>query len=166
VTITTTPSLITQQRQNLGYANVEGAEAEVDYRLEQRWSMQARYLFNQSIVGSFAANPALVGNLLPQVPKHRTSILIFRSHPRWVDAGLEGRYESHRFDDSSNRFKLGSYFVLNLGVSRALSDRWKAFMNLENVLNRQYAVQTTPVPQIGTPILLSGGVRFHWSKDR
>ncbi len=166
VTITTTPSLITQQRQNLGYANVEGAEAEVDYRLEQRWSMQARYLFNQSVVGSFAANPAIVGNLLPQVPKHRTSILIFHSHPRWVDAGLEGRYESHRFDDSSNRFKLGSYFVLNLGVSRALSDRWKAFMNLENVFNRQYAVQTTPVPQIGTPILLSGGVRFHWSKDR
>lgn len=166
VTISSTPTLITQQRQNLGYADVKGAEAEVDYRLEQRWEMQASYLFNQAVVGSFAANPAIVGNLLPQVPKHRTSVLVSYSHPKWVDAELEGRYESHRFDDTLNDFKLGSYFVLNLGVSRALSDRWSGFLNLENAFNREYFVQTTPVPQIGTPILLSGGVRFHWSKDR
>jgi iron complex outermembrane receptor protein len=166
VTISNSGGVITQQRQNLGYANVKGVEAEVNYRLEQRWSMEARYLFNQSVVGSFAANPAIVGNLLPQVPKHRTSVLISYSHPKWVDAGLEGRYESHRFDDSLNSFKLGSYFVLNLGVSRALSDRWRAFLNLENAFNREYFVQTTPVPQSGTPILLSGGVRFHWFKDR
>lgn len=166
VTLSATPTLITQQRQNLGYANVKGAEAEVDYRLEQRWNLEARYLFNQSVVGSFAANPAIVGNLLPQVPKHRTSVLIFYSHPKWVDAGLEGRYESHRFDDSLNLRKLGSYFVVNLEASRALSERWRAFLNLENVFDRQYYVQTTPVPQIGTPILFSGGVRFRWSKDR
>ena len=166
VTLSTTPTLITQQRQNLGYANVKGAEAEVDYRLEQRWNLEARYLFNQSVVGSFAANPALVGNLLPQVPKHRTSVLIFYSHPKWADASLEGRYESHRFDDSLNLRKLGSYFVVNLEASRALSERWKAFLNLENAFDRQYYVQTTPVPQIGTPILFSGGVRFRWSKDR
>jgi iron complex outermembrane receptor protein len=166
VTVSSTPTLITQQRQNLGYANVKGAEAEVNYRLEQRWNMAARYLFNQAVVGSFAANPAIVGNLLPQVPKHRTSVLVSYSHPKWVDAGLEARYESHRFDDSLNSSKLGSYFVLNLGVSRALSDRWRAFLNLENAFNREYFVQSTPVPQSGTPILLSGGVRFHWSKDR
>ena len=166
VTLSTTPALITQQRQNLGYASVKGAEAEVNYRLEQRWNLEARYLFNQSVVGSFAANPAIVGNFLPQVPKHRTSVLIFYSHPKWVDAGLEGRYESHRFDDSLNLRKLGSYFVLNLQASRALGERWRAFLNLENVFNRQYFVQTTPVPQMGTPILFSGGVRFHWSKSR
>jgi outer membrane receptor protein involved in Fe transport len=166
VTLSTTPALITQQRQNLGYANVKGAEAEVNYRLEQRWNLEARYLFNQSVVGSFAANPAIVGNILPQVPKHRTSVLILYSHPKWVDAGLEGRYESHRFDDSLNLRKLGSYFVLNLEASRALGERWRAFLNLENVFNRQYFVQTTPVPQIGTPILFSGGMRYHWSKSR
>jgi outer membrane receptor protein involved in Fe transport len=166
VTISMTPTLITQQRENLGYANVKGAEAEAYYRLEQRWSLDAKYLFNQSVVGSFAANPAIVGNLLPQVPKHRTTAGILFSHPKWVDASLEGRYESYRFDDSGNQFKLGSYFVLNLEVSRALGERWRGFLNLENGLNREYFVQTTPVPQIGTPILFSGGVRYHWSKNR
>lgn len=166
VTISTTPTLITQQRENLGYANVKGAEAEAYYRLEQRWSLDAKYLFNQSVVASFAANPAIVGNLLPQVPKHRTTAGILFSHPKWADASLEGRYESYRFDDSGNQFKLGSYFVLNLEVSRALGERWRAFLNLENALNREYFVQTTPVPQIGTPILFSGGVRYHWSKSR
>lgn len=166
VTISTTPTLITQQRENLGYANVKGAEAEAYFRLEQRWSLQAKYLFNQSVVGSFAANPAIVGNLLPQVPKHRTTAGILYAHPKWVDASVEGRYESYRFDDSLNQRKLGSYFVLNLEVSRGFGERWQGFLNLENALNREYFVQTTPVPQIGTPILFSGGVRYHWSKNR
>jgi outer membrane receptor protein involved in Fe transport len=164
VTLSTTPTLITQERENLGYANVKGAEAEVSYRLEQRWRFEGRYIFNQSVVGSFAANPLIVGNLLPEVPKHRTSADIYYSHPKWVDTLVEGRYESHRFDDSLNQRKLGSYFVLDLEVSRALSERWRGFLNLENAFNREYFVQTTPVPQIGTPILFSGGVRFHWSK--
>ncbi len=166
VTISTTPTLITQQRENLGYAKVKGAEAEVSYRLEQRWRLDAKYLFNQSVVGSFAANPAIVGNLLPQVPKHRTTARILYSHPKWADASVEGRYESYRFDDSLNQRKLGSYFVLNLEVSRALGERWRGFLNLENALNREYFVQATPVPQIATPILFSGGVRYHWSKGR
>ncbi len=121
VTISSTATLITQQRQNLGYANVKGAEAEVDYRVEQRWGMRASYLFSQAVVGSFAANPSIVGNFLPQVPRHRTSVQFSYSNPRWVDGALEGRYESHRFDDTLNSFKLGSYFVLNLGISRAFS---------------------------------------------
>jgi iron complex outermembrane recepter protein len=166
VTLSTTPTLITQERENLGYANVKGAEAEVNYRLGQRWRFEGRYIFNQSVVGSFAANLVIVGNMLPQVPKHRTSADIYYSHPKWVDALLEGRYESHRFDDSLNQRKLGSYFVLNLEVSRALSERWRGFLNLENAFDREYFVQTTPVPQIGTPILFSGGVRFHWLKNR
>lgn len=166
VTISATPALITQQRENLGYANVKGAEGEISYRLEQRWGLDARYLFNQSVVGSFAANPVIVGNLLPQVPKHRTSARIFYSHPKWADASIEGRYESYRFDDTLNQRKLGSYFVLNLEVSRGFGERWRGFLNLENALNREYFVQTTPVPQIGTPILFSGGVRYHWSKNQ
>lgn len=165
VVITTTPTLITQRRQNLGYANAKGVEAEVSYRLERRWVLEAKYLFGKSVVGSFAANPAIVGNLLPQVPKHRASAQVFHSHPKWVDASVGARYESHRFDDSLNQRKLGSFFVLNLEVSRAISERWRGFLSLENVLDREYFVQTTPVPQIGTPILFSGGVRFHWSKS-
>lgn len=166
VTISTTPTLITQQRENLGYANVKGAEGEISYRFEQRWGLDANYLFNQSVVRSFAANPAIVGHLLPQVPKHRMGARVFYSHPKWADASVEGRYETYRFDDSLNQRKLGSYFVLNLEASRAFGERWRGFLNLENALNREYFVQTTPVPQIGTPILFSGGVRYRWSKAR
>src|SRR5207253_11302100 len=86
-----------------------GAEGEISYRLEQRWSLDAKYLFNQSVVGSFAADPTIVGKLPPQVPKHRTSARVLYSHPKWADASVEGRYESYRFDDSQNQRKLGSY---------------------------------------------------------
>src|SRR6184192_2271927 len=68
VTISTTPTLITQQRENLGYANVKGAEGEISYRLEQRWSLDAKYLFNQSVVGSFAADQLLSESFRPRCP--------------------------------------------------------------------------------------------------
>jgi len=171
VTLTSTPTLITQQRQNLGYVNVNGVEFNVDYRLEQHWKFGASYLFNQSVVGSFPGGSSIlanqiVGKLLPQIPKHRTTAQVRYANPKWISAGVEGRYESHRFDDSANTYKLGSYFVMNLAASRALGDRWGIFVNLENVFDRQYYVLATPTPQTGTPILFTGGVRFHWSKDR
>jgi iron complex outermembrane recepter protein len=171
VTISSTPSLITQQRQNLGYVNVKGLELNIDYRLEQHWKFCASYLFNQSIVGSYPATgsiPAnqIIGNLLAQIPKHRSTAQVRYTNPKWINAGVEGRYESHRFDDSRNTLKLGSYFVASLEASRALGDRWGIFVNLENAFDRQYYVLATPTPQTGTPILFTGGVRFHWSKDR
>src|SRR2546430_12159149 len=38
---------------------------------------------------SFAADPTIVGKLLPQVPKHRTSARVLYSHPKWADARSE-----------------------------------------------------------------------------
>lgn len=160
VTVSTAPQLITRQRENLGFVNIKGLEAEMNYRLLPKWRMQGSYLFNQARVGSFRANPAIIGNLLPQVPKHRASVLVSYFRPSLFDLALETRFESHRFDDDLNQLKLGRYFILNLGVSRALGEHWRAFLNVENVFNDKYAVQATPVIQFGTPILVTAGVRF------
>ena len=61
----------TQQRQNLGRTRIWGFQTDVEYRLSRDWRVGAGYLFNQAKVKENAANPALVGMYLPQVPKHR-----------------------------------------------------------------------------------------------
>jgi outer membrane receptor protein involved in Fe transport len=160
ITLRVTPDLITRQRENLGYVNIKGVEAEVDYRVLPKWRVQGRYLFDQTRVGSFRANRAIIGNRLPQVPKHRASLLIAYFRPSLFDATVEARFESHRFDDDQNKLKLGRYFVVNLGVTREIGEHWRAFVNVENAFNSEYAVQASPVIQVGTPILITGGVRF------
>jgi outer membrane receptor protein involved in Fe transport len=87
-------------------------------------------------------------------------LLIAYFRPSLFDATVEARFESHRFDDDQNKLKLGRYFVVNLGVTREIGEHWRAFVNVENAFNSEYAVQASPVIQVGTPILITGGVRF------
>jgi outer membrane receptor protein involved in Fe transport len=161
VTVAVTPNLITRQRQNLGRSRVRGIESDIQYRINPQWKMWSSYLFDEATVERFSAEPAIEGKLIPQVPKHRASLGLDYFNPAWASVSLQGRFESRRFDDDLNQFKLGSFFVTDLTVSRALGERWEAFVSVENLFNRRYAVQATPVELLGTPILVSAGVRFN-----
>jgi hypothetical protein len=45
-------------------------------------------------------------------------------------------------------------------LERRLGDAWRVFVSAENILDRRYAVQATPVEQLGTPFTITAGVRF------
>ncbi|MBI3950758.1 MAG: TonB-dependent receptor [Acidobacteria bacterium] len=161
VTISVTQNLITRQRQNLGRARIRGIDAEFEYRINPQWNFRGHYLFDEATVEKFPADRNLEGKLIPQVPKHRAILGLNYLNPAWVNVSLQGRVESLRFDDDLNQFKLGSFFVTDLAVSRPLGELWEAFLSVENLFDRQYAVQATPVESLGTPIIVSGGIRFH-----
>lgn len=166
VTLSVTPALITEQRENLGRVDVKGLGADASYSISERLRLDARYLFSQSTIASFSADPGLVGNLLPQVPKHRASLVLSNFGPWHFDSMLEARYESRRFDDDLNTLKLGSFFVIDVKASREFGGRWAPFVEVENLLNRQYAVEATPVPEVGTPFLIFGGLRFQFHRQQ
>jgi outer membrane receptor protein involved in Fe transport len=161
VTTSATPSLITRQRQNLGRARIRGIDSEIEYRITPQWGIRGHYLFDEATVEKFPADRTLEGKLIPQVPKHRASLGIDYSNPVWVNVSLQGRFESLRFDDDLNKFKLGSFFVTDLTVSRPIGELGEAFLSVENLFNRKYAVQATPIESLGTPTIVSGGIRFH-----
>jgi outer membrane receptor protein involved in Fe transport len=161
VTLSATPMLITRQRQNLGRARIRGIDSDIEYRLNPQWKLWSRYLFDEATVERFSAESAIEGKLIPQVPKHRASLGLDYFNPAWANVSVQGRFESVRFDDDLNQLKLGSFFVTDLTVSRPLGERWDVFLSVENLFNRRYAVQATPVELLGTPIIMSGGVRFH-----
>ncbi|MGH9430860.1 MAG: TonB-dependent receptor, partial [Terriglobia bacterium] len=69
VTLTTTPSLITRQRQNLGSARSRGLELEAFAHISDGWTVSGGYQYAQATITSFPVESALVGLWIPEVPR-------------------------------------------------------------------------------------------------
>ncbi len=160
VTLSVTSALITRERQNLGQARIRGVSVEGDYQLAHDWRVQASYLLSDARVTQFPATPEIEGNLLPQVPRQRASLSLDYRHPSRLNLSLRARYESLRFDDDQNSLPLDSLFVVDLTLDRSLGESWGAFVSVQNLFDRRYPVQATPVELLGTPVTVAGGLRF------
>jgi outer membrane receptor protein involved in Fe transport len=160
VTVSSTPGLITRRRENLGRSRVRGLDLDLDWQPSPEVRLQASYLLSDARVVEFAAARELEGNRLPQVPRNRASLRLDFLRPRLLNVSLRARYESTRFDDDQNRLPLAGLFVVDAVLERRVAGSWSAFLSAENVFDRRYAVQATPVGLLGGPILVTAGLRF------
>jgi outer membrane receptor protein involved in Fe transport len=168
VTLTTTPSLITRQRQNLGSTRSQGVELEASGRLSASVTLSGGYEYTDATVTSFTVdpalaglNPSLVGLDVPQVPRHQFTFQASYSRP-FVLLGLQGRFGGNQFDDDQNTLLLRRYFVLDASASHSLRHGIELFVAVENLTNRRYDVGRTPVLTVGPPILARAGVRLQF----
>jgi len=161
VTLTTSPALITRQRQNLGRTRSRGLEVEADARLSQYWKLSAGYLFADATVVRFPANQTLEGLMIPQVARHQFTFQAKFNKPTIATVSFQGRASSAQFDDDQNLFRLGGYFTLDALASRQVSRSLDVFFAAENLLNQRYQVGKTPVTTLGPPILVRAGLRLH-----
>ena len=80
----------TAQKQNLGKTRIWGVQTDVEYRLGQSLRLSGGVsLQSGEGHGRGIANAALVGKYLPQVPKHRGSLQIAYSNPKYASVALE-----------------------------------------------------------------------------
>ncbi len=159
VTLRSTPALITRQRQNLGQTRSSGLEADASWRLSAHVRANAGYAFTAATVRSFDADPGLVGNDLPQVPRHQGTLQLRYTNRRVMDVSLQARAGSSQWDDDQNQLRLAAFFTLDAQFSRRFS-RVEAFVAAENLTGDRYEVGRTPVLTLGPPRLLRVGVRF------
>ena len=160
----------TQQRQNLGRTRISGLQTDVEYRLGLSYRLSAGYLYGRARVVEFAANPALVGNYLPQVPKHRGSIQFAYLNPRYINASVGLQVVGRQFDDDLNsrivpgetKPGLPGFAVVDLSASRTIHRRLEIFAGAQNLFNQEYFVGTLPTTT-GTPRLVHGGIRVRLS---
>ena len=118
----------------------------------------------------YAANPAIVGNYLPQVPKHRGSLQMLYSNPQLVTIGVGMQFIGRQFDDDLNTRivpgesepGLPGYAIVDLTASRTIGRSLDAFIGVQNIFNEEYIVGTLPTT-IGSPRLLQGGVRVRFA---
>ncbi|MBV9087981.1 MAG: TonB-dependent receptor, partial [Acidobacteriaceae bacterium] len=117
VTVSSTPTLITRVRRNLGLTRAPGVELEATANLSSRVSLTGGYEYAHATVASFAADPTLVGKQIPQVPRHEFTIQARYSKPSTFTAAIQGRYVGTQFDDDQNLFPLHAFFTADAYLS-------------------------------------------------
>ncbi|MGH9651238.1 MAG: TonB-dependent receptor domain-containing protein, partial [Terriglobales bacterium] len=166
VTLSTTPSLITRQRQNLGRTRTRGVEIEAVARLSDAVELSSGYQFVDATVARFPANTTLEGLQIPQVPRHQWTVQARYWKPTRLMLSVQGRWVGAQFEDDQNRLLLDRYFTLDLLAGRSLRPGVEIYAAFENLFNQRYAVGLTPVPTLGPPLLARVGFRFrHPARD-
>jgi outer membrane receptor protein involved in Fe transport len=160
VTLSSTPSLITRQRQNLGKTRSRGVELDLDGRVTRSLILSGGYQFADATVTSFPANTALVGLRIPHVPRNAFTVQARYSRPRWFSAALEGRFGGLEYDDDQNTLPLRRYFTLDALLSRSFGHGVEAFAGAQNLLDQQPDIARTPVLMVGPPFVARVGVRI------
>jgi outer membrane receptor protein involved in Fe transport len=168
VTLTTTPSLITRQRQNLGSTVSQGVEVEVSGQLTNSVTVSGGYQYTHATVTNFSVdpalaglNPSLVGLDVPQIPRNQFDFQARYSRP-FILLAVQGRFGGNQFDDDQNTLLLRRYFTLDATASHTLHHGVDVFVSVENLLNQRYDVGRTPVLTVGPPILARAGLRLQF----
>jgi outer membrane receptor protein involved in Fe transport len=164
VTLSTTPALITRQRQNLGSTRSCGIESDLKFDPSSEWSISAGYLFVGSSVTSMPGNAFLVGLQLPQVARDQFTANI-RYAPRKVATfSAQFRTSSPQWDDDLNTLRLAGYATLDVYASREISRRATAYFAAQNVTNARIEAGRTPVLTLAQPRTMRVGVRLALGK--
>jgi outer membrane receptor protein involved in Fe transport len=165
VTVSTTPSLITRQRQNLGRTRSRGAELEGEFRLSDHVDFSAGYAFTDATVVNFPGG-ALQGLRIPQVPRNQLTFEARYWNPAKLMLSLQGRFVGSQFDDDQNQFSLDHFFTLDLIAAHSLGHNLDVFGAIENLTDRRYQVAKTPTLNLGPPILFRVGLRWNSSGSK
>jgi outer membrane receptor protein involved in Fe transport len=161
VTLNTTPSLITRQRQNLGRTRAPGVEIDAKAAIARHLWLSGAYQYVDATVTRFPADPTLVGLWVPQVPHHVWTFRASYENPGRISFSIDGRMVGKQFDDDQNQFPLGRFFVLDAMARRDVGRDTELFVAGENLFNARYSTAATPVPQLGLPISIRAGLRVH-----
>jgi len=170
------------QKQNLGRTRIRGVQSDVEYRITPTLRVTGAYIYNEATVtDGGAANAALVGKALAQVPKHRGSLQVFWADPRIATLALSVQKQGMQYNDDQNvqfipaatlteagydaDFGAGlpGYTAVDVTASRALGRMFEVFIGAQNVFDAEYFVQTNP-STIGTPRLVHGGLRVRFGR--
>ncbi|PYQ52817.1 MAG: hypothetical protein DMF78_10515 [Acidobacteria bacterium] len=158
VTLSTTPSLITRQRRNLGSIRSRGVELDGEARMGAHLVLSASAAWLDAHVRA-AAERALVGRRVPQVPLRQAGLQLRYDTPRGFTGGLQARVVSQQYEDDLNTLSLAGYWTVDALVGHALNEWVGLFVAGENLRNVQYDVGRTPLRTVGPPRTLRVGLR-------
>ena len=165
VTLSTTPTLITRQKRNLGRTRSRGVELDGAVRVSRDIQISAGYSYTAATVVSYPGNPGgvdLVGLDVAQVPRNAFTWQARYWNPSRLFASVAGRFIGQQFDDDQNQFLLGRFYTMDFELGRSLTSHWEVFGAFENILNQRYQVARTPVTNLGPPILFRIGLRLNY----
>ena len=165
VTINVAGATTTRQRQNLGKTRIWGLQSDVEYRMRNYWRFSLGYLYDIAKVTESQADftgTSLVGKYLAEVPRHRGTVEVAYSNPRYLTAAASVQFTGGQFDDDLNTLWLPYYGLVDINVSRRITSKIDVFFGVQNLLDRTFYVQRNPTTN-GAPRLVSGGFEYTWN---
>jgi outer membrane receptor protein involved in Fe transport len=166
VTLSTTPSLITRQRQNVGGSRSRGFEADAEFVPGSRMRLSASYLLVDSRISDFPANPILIGKRLPQIPRQQLTFQASYRPVSQITLSLQGRISGGQFDDDLNSLRLRPFFSADAFAAYRFPCRFEIFAAGENLNGSRYDIGLTPNRTIAAPRSVRFGMRFDLKRCR
>jgi outer membrane receptor protein involved in Fe transport len=160
VTLSSTPTSTLLMRENLGQLTSKGLTAEWEVRPAGWMSVIGGYQLAFSTVTKFQADPTLVGKWTPQVPRNMATLQMRFSKQRLGIFSVDLRTSGHQFDDSANQFRLTGYGQVDLYGEHSFKERWRVYLQVQNLLNQPVEAGRTPLLTLGSPLTVTGGIRF------
>jgi outer membrane receptor protein involved in Fe transport len=165
VLVSSTATTIINRRQNLGQIISRGIELHAEIAPTRPLSATVGYQYAHAVVTAFSANPNLVGNWIPQVPRHSFTAQFRAAQPRVGSVTLALRATGRAYDDSSNIYELRPFTSLGLFARHDFGPHWTASILLDNLTTQRPDVARTPNLSLGSPFTAQGGVAFHWARN-
>ncbi|AXC11624.1 Colicin I receptor precursor [Acidisarcina polymorpha] len=169
LTVSTTPTQITEVRENLGQIESRGVAFDAE-TVPVRWlSLIGGYQYADATVTKFASQPVLVacgkpettlvGCRIPQVARNMGTLQARFTYPKIGILSLQGRMSGSQYDNDLNTYLLHSYFKLDAYASHDFGNRFEVFASGENLFDRTIEVGRTPTLTLGTPLVGRIGIR-------
>ena len=163
ITLTTAPNLITRQRQNVGQTRARGLEIDAEYAPFSKLRFSASYLFTDSRVTDFPANPLLIDKFLPQVAPHQLTFQSLYRPTAKLTFSVQARFSDAQFEDDLNTLRLRPYSTFDAFVSYKFK-RFEIFTAIENLFDSRYDIGLTPNLTVAAPRFVRVGLRFDLDK--
>ena len=162
VLVSQTATTITNVRENLGQIRSQGIELSADIHPNHAISATVGYQYANAVVTKFSAQPTLVGNWIPEVPRQSFTAQVHATNKRLGELTVAARASGSAFDDAANQFQLNSFFSLDISGHRSLGRHLDASFLIQNVTDQRPQVARTPTLTLGSPIFGEGGLRLHF----
>lgn len=163
VTLSTTPNLITRQRQNVGKTRAKGFEFDAEYSPFANLKFSSSYLFTDSRVADFPSNPLLIDKFLPQVARNQVTFQTVYRPIEKLTFSLQARISDAQFEDDLNTLRLIPYSTFDAFVSYKLK-KTEIFTAIENLFDSRYDIGLTPNRTVPAPRFVRLGLRFDLGK--
>jgi len=161
VALITRPTSQLLRRQNLGQLISKGITAEVEMRPFEIVAVTAGYQYADSTVTKFPADPTLVGKWTAQVPRNTATLQARVEQAHWGTFSVDLRTSGQQFDDSANTYRLNRFVLVDLYADHAFGRMVRVYGSVQNVGNTRVEAGRTPILTLGSPRIVSVGIRLH-----
>ena len=164
VTLSSTPSLVSRQRQNLDVILVRGFEAGAEWQALPSLTLRTDLLINDTRVEKASAQPSLTGLKLAQVPRHTLTAGASWFLSSALSLEVRIRSVASQFEDDENTLRLASFTVTDLQAAYRVNSGLTLTAAIENAFDRDIETgrSSDGLVTLDGPRRLRGGLRWEW----